>query len=194
MIPKSGNRFSEKIMPKKRPLSDDERVLWRTVTRAIAPLKGRKSSIDEDVEPSVAPNAAKPVKRVSDVPVAAEPRPSAPPPLAPLDRRMKQRLTRGVADIDGRIDLHGLTQAEAHAVLARFLHQAQARDAKVVLVITGKGARPGSDPYGERGVLKRQVPLWLESVEFRPLVIGFASAGIGHGGQGALYVRVRRGR
>jgi DNA-nicking Smr family endonuclease len=63
-----------------------------------------------------------------------------------------------------------------------------------VLVITGKGARPGSDPHGERGVLKRQVPLWLESVEFRPLVIGFASAGIGHGGQGALYVRVRRGR
>ena len=63
-----------------------------------------------------------------------------------------------------------------------------------MLVITGKGARPGSDPHAERGVLKRQVPLWLESAELRPLVVGFESAGIGHGGQGALYVRVRRGR
>jgi DNA-nicking Smr family endonuclease len=178
---------------RKRPLSDDERVLWRTVTRAIAPLRGRKQSVDEEVAPSVEPTSSKPVKRVSDVPVAAQPRPSA-PPLAPLGRRMKQRLSRGTAEIDGRIDLHGLTQAEAHSVLWRFLHQAQARDAKVVLVITGKGARPGSDPHAERGVLKRQVPLWLESAELRPLVVGFESAGIGHGGQGALYVRVRRGR
>ena len=181
-------------MPKRRPLSDDERVLWRTVTRAIAPLRGRKPSVDENVEPSVEPKSSKPLKRVSDVPLTTEPRPSGPPPLALLGRRMKQRLSRGTAEIDGRIDLHGLTQAEAHTVLWRFLHQAQARDAKVVLVITGKGARPGSDPHAERGVLKRQVPLWLESAELRPLVVGFESAGIGHGGQGALYVRVRRGR
>jgi DNA-nicking Smr family endonuclease len=180
-------------MSRRRALSDDERVLWRTVTRSIAPLKSRKAGTEEDGEPAVAPKAGTPAKH--SPPTIAPPSPrSAPPPLAPLDRRMKQRLARGVADIDGRIDLHGLTQAQAHAVLWRFLHQAQARDAKVVLVITGKGARPGADPRGERGVLKRQVPLWLESVELRPLVIGFESASIGHGGQGALYVRVRRGR
>ena len=181
-------------MSRRRALSDDERVLWRTVTRSIAPLKGKKPIADEGMEAPVEPKAGKPVKRVSDVPVTAAPRPSAPPPLAPLGRRMKQRLSRGTAEVDGRIDLHGLTQAEAHTVLWRFLHQAQARDAKVVLVITGKGARPGSDPHAERGVLKRQVPLWLESTELRPLVVGFESAGIGHGGQGALYVQVRRGR
>ena len=179
-------------MSRKRPLSDDERVLWRTVTRSIAPLKGRKPIADEEMEAPAEPKSSKPVKRAPDVPVAAAPRPSAPPPLAPLGRRMKQRLSRGTAEIDGRIDLHGLTQAQAHAVLWRFLHQAQARDAKVVLVITGKGA--GSDPHGERGVLKRQVPHWLESAELRPLVVGFENAGIGHGGQGALYVRVRRTR
>ena len=88
-----------------------------------------------------------------------------------------------------------MTQAEAHAALCAFpAPRAGATTRKVVLVITGKGARPGSDPHAERGVLKRQVPLWLESAELRPLVVGFESAGIGHGGQGALYVRVRRGR
>jgi DNA-nicking Smr family endonuclease len=179
---------------RKRPLSDDERVLWRTVTRSIAPLKGKTPIADEQMEAPAEPKSSKPAKRAPDVPAAAQSRPSDPPPLAPLGRRMKQRLSRGSAEIDGRIDLHGLTQAQAHAVLWRFLHQAQARDAKVVLVITGKGARPGSDPHAERGVLKRQVPLWLESTELRPLVVGFESAGIGHGGQGALYVRVRRGR
>ena len=105
-----------------------------------------------------------------------------------MDRRTKQRLTRGVTEIGGRLDLHGLTQAEAHGALARFLHNAQARDVKIVLVITGKGGGEG------HGVLKRQVPLWLEGPELRSLVVGFEAAGIGHGGAGALYVRVRRGR
>ncbi len=106
---------------------------------------------------------------------------------------MRQKLGRGTEPIDARIDLHGMTQADAHAALAHFLRRAQRDGARVVLVITGKGARPGSDPHAERGVLKRQVPLWLESSELRPFVVGFESAGVGHGGAGALYVRVRRG-
>ncbi len=93
-----------------------------------------------------------------------------------------------------RIDLHGLTQAETHDALLGFLRRAQARGARVVLLITGKGARADADPFAERGVLKRQVPLWLGGVEFRAFVVGFEDAGRGHGGAGALYVRVRRGR
>ena len=104
---------------------------------------------------------------------------------------MKQRVARGKEPIDGRLDLHGLTQSEAHATLLRFLRAANAREARLVLVITGKGARAGE---GERGVLKRQVPLWLGSAEFRALVIGFEDAHATHGGAGALYVRVRRSR
>jgi DNA-nicking Smr family endonuclease len=181
-------------MSRRRSLSDDERVLWRTVTRSIAPLKGRDAVSEDAAEAATEPQPGKSAKLVPPVASPSSARASAPPPLAPLGRRMKQRLSRGTAEIDGRIDLHGLTQAEAHAVLWRFLHQAQTRDAKVVLVITGKGARPGGDPHAERGVLKRQVPLWLESAELRPLVVGFESASLGHGGQGALYVRVRRGR
>jgi DNA-nicking Smr family endonuclease len=182
-------------MSRKRSLSDEERVLWRTVTRSIAPLKGRKGEA-EKADPPVKAEAAKlaPTPFVLPPSLPSPRRAGLPPPLAPIDRRTVRKLARGTTEIDGRIDLHGLTQAEARAVLARFLRQAQARDAKLVLVITGKGARAASDPHGERGVLKRQVPMWLESTELRPLVVGFESAGTGHGGQGALYVRVRRGR
>jgi len=175
----------------RRSLSDDERVLWRTVTRAITPLRGRQTEKDEAVAESRSPDErsdirerhVNPASRFAHAGCSA-----APPALAPIDRRMKQKLARGTTDIDGRIDLHGLTQADAHAALARFLREAQSRGAKLVLVITGKGGGEG------RGVLRRQVPLWLEGVAFRPLVIGFDAAGLGHGGEGALYVRVRRGR
>jgi DNA-nicking Smr family endonuclease len=114
-------------------------------------------------------------------------KPPAPPPLATLERRLKQRLSRGVQAIDARIDLHGLTQSEAHAALSRFLRAAQRKEAKVVLVITGKGGR-------EHGVLRRAVPLWLRLPEFRDTVVGFETASPTHGGEGALYVRVRKAR
>jgi len=172
---------------RRRSLSDDERVLWSTITRSIAPLKGRKRAEDAA---EIAPAETRSTARPAASPAATPPRRTTPPPLAPIDRRTKQRLARGATEIGGRLDLHGLTQAEAHAALARFLHNAQARDVRVVLVITGKG---GSDGEG-RGVLKRQVPMWLEGPELRSLVIGYDNAGIGHGGAGALYVRVRRGR
>ena len=162
-------------------------MLWSTITRSIAPLKGRKRAEDAA---EIAPAETRSTARPAASPAATPPRRTTPPPLAPIDRRTKQRLARGATEIGGRLDLHGLTQAEAHAALARFLHGAQARDVKVVLVITGKG---GSDGDG-RGVLKRQVPMWLEGPELRSLVIGYDNAGIGHGGAGALYVRVRRGR
>jgi DNA-nicking Smr family endonuclease len=108
--------------------------------------------------------------------------------MEPLTRRMKQRVARGKHQIDARLDLHGFTQHEAHEALLRFLRSANARDARLVLVITGKGRG------GEIGVLRRQVPHWLALPEFRDLVIGFEDAAIGHGGEGALYVRVRRTR
>jgi DNA-nicking Smr family endonuclease len=183
-----------------RSLSEEERTLWDTVTRAIAPLRRRKAArIKEAVETEevVARAPAKPARNAVKTPATPVQRPG-PPPLAPLGRRMRQKLARGSENIDARIDLHGMTQADAHAALAHFLRRAQHNGARVVLVITGKGATiatsAGADPYAERGVLKRQVPHWLESAEMRPLVVGFESATIGHGGAGALYVRVRRGR
>jgi DNA-nicking Smr family endonuclease len=179
----------------KRRLSSDERSLWTHVTRSIAPLPKRRAVKADDVEPAAAPTKSKPKPKI-----ASEPLPVATPVLprlvvrhepapAPLGRKARRRLARGADEIDGRLDLHGMTQARAHDALLGFLRTARARGAKVVLVITGKG-----DATGERGVLKRQVPMWLRLPEFRELVAGFESAGIGHGGEGALYVRVRRVR
>ena len=184
MSTRDGNR--------RRPLSREERVLWKAVTQSIVPRR-QPTAIDDESEAAPPPAPATTVNSVKPQPIAAPPRVEmrAPPPLAPLGRRMKQRVVRGKDSIDGRLDLHGLTQSEAHGALLRFLRAAVARDARLVLVITGKGRRDGE---GERGVLKRQVPHWLALPEFRALVIGFENAHIAHGGEGALYVRLRRSR
>jgi DNA-nicking Smr family endonuclease len=173
---------------RRRLLSREERVLWRTVTESIAPLHETPVDVGEfDNAPEIAPPPP-PARAAKHVPlppkaVAA----SAPPPLAPLGRRMRQRVARGREAIDARFDLHGLTQSEAHAALLHFLRTASARGHRLVLVITGKGRR-----NGEGGVLRRQVPQWLALPEFRSFVVGFEDAHIAHGGEGALYVRLRR--
>jgi DNA-nicking Smr family endonuclease len=173
---------------RRRVLSQEERVLWTAVTKSIAPLRELPASGSNDTaEPAIpAPPARRPAK---PAPAAHSLPGKKQPPLAPLGRRMKQRVARGKDAIDGRLDLHGLTQSEAHAALLRFLRTASSRGARLVLVITGKGARAAE---GERGVLKRQVPHWLSLPEFRAFVVGFEDAHIAHGGGGALYVRVRR--
>src|ERR1044071_5310131 len=176
---------------RRRLLSQEERVLWTTVTKSIAPLRETPAAdMDDAAEPAT---PARPIKRAAKHGLTAPslPEKKSPPPLVPLGRRVKQRVARGKDEIDGRLDLHGLTQSEAHAALLRFLRTASLRGARLVLVITGNGARAAE---GERGVLKRQVPHWLGLPEFRALVIGFEDAHITHGGEGALYVRVRRAR
>ena len=179
----------------RRRLSSDERVLWKGVTRSIAPL--RKVSEAETDDDLPAPAAPAPRPRARPAPIARNRSPrrrsrAAPPPLATLGRKTKKRIARGAHAIDGRLDLHGMTQAEAHDALFGFLRAKQARGSKVVLVITGKGARGGDS--GGRGVLNRMVPLWLRLPEFRGLILGFESAAISHGGEGALYVSLRKAR
>jgi DNA-nicking Smr family endonuclease len=100
-------------------------------------------------------------------------------------------LSRGKKQIDARLDLHGMTQTRAHHALSGFLQRAHHDGLTFVLIITGKG-KIGAE--SERGVLRRQVPQWLSLPEFRALVVGFEAAHIGHGGEGALYVRIRRAR
>jgi DNA-nicking Smr family endonuclease len=173
----------------KRVLSYEERVLWSSITRSIAPLHpAAETDIVQSEAPPERKAAPSPAAPRTPAPArAAKPEPPQPPPLAPLGRRMRQRVARGREAIDARFDLHGLTQAEAHAALSRFLHAASARGARLVLIITGKGRTSGGG-----GVLRRQVPLWLSLPEFRELFVGFEDAHLAHGGEGALYVRLRR--
>lgn len=167
----------------KRVLNDEERVLWSTVTKSITPLRERPA---EAIESAKTPAKSARSQRLMDRP-APLPMPT-PPALSPLGRRKRTRVARGKESIDGRLDLHGLTQSEAHGALLRFLRQAAERGARLVLVITGKGGE------GERGVLRRQLPHWLALPEFRMLVIGFEQASVRHGGEGAWYISVRRSR
>jgi len=171
----------------------EELRLWRQVTESVAPLGPPVTEAHEE-------EAKKPPKappRPARAAAATPPPARQPPALSPIDRRTASRLTRGTVSIDARIDLHGMTQAAAHGRLIRFLAEAQASGARMALVVTGKGRPRDDDPLlsgGERGVLRRVVPMWLASAEMRPFVVGFGEAGPAHGGAGALYVRIRRAR
>ena len=176
----------------RRQLSDEDNALWTSVTRSIRRLRRKKPPPQPQSAPEFAPAAPpprtpKPTAAVKPTPAFKAP--AAPPPLTSLERRLKQRLARGTQAIDSRLDLHGLTQAEAHDALRAFLRASQAKGATVVLVITGKG-RLGQ----EHGILRRAVPQWLRLPEFRQTIVGFEQAATGHGGEGALYVRLRKSR
>lgn len=168
--------------------------MWAGIARSITPLRPAKAMPKPIVEPSeAAPRARRPAAPQKPVPQKPALQVKS-PPLAPFERRLKQRVARGRSAIDVRIDLHGMTQRQAHTALLRFLRQAQADDARIALVVTGKGGGKSPDDLGERGVLRRQVPMWLALPEFRHFVVGFDEAHLSHGGQGALYVRLRRVR
>jgi DNA-nicking Smr family endonuclease len=168
----------------RRRLSDDERALWRGVARGVTPLR-------RDAEPGTPPD--QPVRQAPPQSVRKQPQTAKQPPaLVQFDRRLRQRVARGHAAIDVRLDLHGLTQQQAHAALLHFLARAQAQGAKLALVVTGKGIGAAAAAASERGVLRRQVPLWLSLPEFRRFIVSFEQAHAGHGGEGALYLRLRR--
>jgi DNA-nicking Smr family endonuclease len=170
-------------MSGKRSLSDDEIEVWTTVTRSIKPLKKPRRVVKTETATTSPSRKATPKIVAAKSHAAPVRRPPEPPAAAPLTRREKQRAARGHDPIDARLDLHGHTQSEAHTALLRFLRRASAGDMRLVLVITGKS-----------GVLRQQVPMWLATPELRALVISTGAAAINHGGDGALYIRVRRGR
>lgn len=179
---------------RKRSLTEEERALWESVAKQIKPL--RKKPRAAKAEEAEAPASPKPATSArphlpAKIPRSPKPEPPAAPPLAPLGRRERSQLSRGKKQIDARLDLHGMTQTRAHHALSGFLQRAHHDGLTFVLVITGKG-KLGAE--SERGVLRRQVPHWLSLPEFRALVVGFEEAHIGHGGEGALYVRIRRSR
>src|ERR1044072_6323716 len=123
---------------RRRVLSSEERVLWKAFTKAIEPLRAPALTESDSADVPLVPETHEPKRHVSP-PRTEKPTKHiepAPPALAPLDRRTKQRLARGSVTIDGKLDLHGMTQDVAHGALLRFLRNASAREKNVVLVIT----------------------------------------------------------
>lgn len=191
-------------------LSEEERELWEHAARSIDPIKGKKGRVHaalEDAETPLPPRReppkpVSPKKVAAPAPLPPAPRaaksPPAPAPLG-LERKKTRKVSSGRIEIEGRIDLHGMRQAEAHAALTRFLKRSYAGGKRWVLVITGKGAPQRTahderlDREGEeRGVLRRNVPRWLHESDLAPIIIGFTTAAIKHGGEGALYVHIRK--
>ena len=171
----------------RRRLSDDERALWRGFAHGVTPLRRGGGAALGDA-PDQGARDTPPPQSISKQRAQVKP----PPALAQFDRRLRRRVARGQASIDARLDLHGMTQKQAHAALLHFLHRARAQDAKLALVVTGKGMGGVTGSATERGVLRRQVPLWLALPEFRRFIVSFEQAHDSHGGGGALYLRLRR--
>jgi DNA-nicking Smr family endonuclease len=181
----------------RRPISEEERALWELIARTATPLKRRrKTQPPAKVEK---PTAEKVDARKTRPKTAPLPKAPAPPPPAQrphelahglsigIDKRQAERFRRGKTPIEGRIDLHGRTQAQAHDDLHAFLSRAHAAEKRMVLVITGKGMTAA-----KAGVLKENVPRWLNEPSLRRHVLAFDYAEPQHGGEGALYVLLKR--
>ncbi len=170
-----------------RRLTNAEAELWMAVTATVRPFRARPAPT-----PEAAPVVAEPIPGRPPPPEAHRDRPPEPqrpatPPLSEIDRRTRLMIKRGRLGVDAKLDLHGMRQEEALRALTGFLRRAQADGAKVAIVVTGKGLS-----LEEGGVLRRVVPHWLQSPHLRDVVVGFGEAARHHGGEGALYVRIRR--
>lgn len=203
--------------PRKRPLTAEEAELWAFAMREAKALRRERDRHEAAAnrshggatlpaapaapELSGTPGGQK--KSAAPAPPAAPrhrpPEPAkSPPPLARYNERERRKLARDADLIDARLDLHGMRQREAHGALKRFLLACLSRGDRHVLVITGKGAPAESNiaagyvSVHERGVLRRLVPQWLGEPDLRGLIVSYATASVRHGGEGALYVRLRK--
>jgi DNA-nicking Smr family endonuclease len=186
-------------MGKRGQGDDDDAALWEKVAGTASPLKRRRDAPapkPAKIAPPVAKAKPPQVSRPTQPAPKPTPKPAHVPRAAPLDRQTSRQLDKGKLEVEARLDLHGMRQRDAHAQLRRFLKTAQARGLKNVLVITGKGAEQGKSTSfyeeEERGVLRQAVPHWLSDPEFASLVVSFSQAPRRLGGEGALYVRLRR--
>lgn len=180
--------------------------LWTTVAETVEPLRrkglmrlGNGTLPVPEAEPEPEPMVKAPPRPLKPG------KPFLPPYQAPsvpvtvseraVDPAIHKKVRRGRIDIDGKIDLHGMTQAEARETLRRFIGARAARGDRTILVITGKGVKTDNDYIAamtERGILRTMLPIWLSEPGLAHLISGWSVAARGHGGEGAWYVRLRR--
>ena len=181
-----------------KDLTPDDRRIWARVIGSVTPPKTRKA-------PRVTPGAVPPPEAVEALPAKRPPKPPSRPRavVAPttstapvktpptkaspeeLEPRRQRRLSRERDPIEARIDLHGFGRFEAEDQLRGFLMSSQARGLRAVLVITGQGRRGG-------GVIRSSIHEWLHAPALRGVVSGFAVSHRRHGGDGAIYVTLKR--
>ena len=194
----------------KSSLSNEDKLLWKKVTDTVKPRDGVVRPSDDAIflqamehnqtkAPSFDPIWKSPSPLLTTVAAKKTKQPSNTLPLQPFQKRDKSRLARGVIQIDGKLDLHGMNQNEAYRTLHFFIEKAFRRGWKTILVITGKGNTTNTrnnawvsdmNVYSP-GVLRKKVPEWLADGKLRNFIVGFETANPGHGGSGALYVKLR---
>lgn len=193
-------------MARRRPLSPEEADLWRSVARTARPMHSQKLHLPEPPLPSDPPPLAHAKPRLSPFLLGEKHRSPEKRDLAPtlpelvaqaplrMDANTHAKMTRGKLQPEARIDLHGMTLAEAHPELIHFILNAQSQGLRLVLVITGKGKRrDDTGPIPQRmGALRHQVPHWLHLPPLGPAVLQVSEAHLKHGGGGAYYVYLRR--
>ncbi len=187
-------------MARHRTLRPDEQEIWHAVARTANPLHGHAFVLQPPKTPillktETAIDAPQPIIpfRLGEKAVLKPAK--AKPPVLQMDAKKHAKMTRGKLAPEARIDLHGMTMAEAHPELIRFILNAQSDQLRLVLVITGKGKL--RDDYGPipqpMGILRHNVPLWLRQMPLAPAVLQVTEAHAKHGGAGAIYVYLRRG-
>ncbi|MBI1215304.1 MAG: DNA mismatch repair protein MutS [Alphaproteobacteria bacterium] len=188
---------------KKKPTSEkpgeEDAALWKKVAKTVKPYHGKMTAgkaapaAKSGKNPAAKPSAKPPEKNPA-APPAAAPRQKAPPGKVPLgtqgfDKSTAAKLKKGKMPIEGRLDLHGMTQAQAQGALRRFVADAAGNGKRTVLVITGKGRLSE-----QGGVLRRMLPLWLEDPALAKHVVALTPAAQKDGGAGAFYLRLRKRR
>ena len=174
-----------------RRLTPGEMELWSVVTADVRPMRARPAKPttpppeSRPAETPVPPQAGTTVLRRDPAPPQSIP--PSPARIGDLDHRTRAKIKRGRLDVDAKLDLHGMRQEEAQRALYAFLRRSQAAGAKVVIVVTGKGLS-----REDGGVLRRVAPMWLQAPALRDVVVSYGEAARHHGGEGALYVRIRR--
>lgn len=171
-----------------RPLSSSSSAsVWEEAVRDTIQLRGRFKRERKPAAPPPGHSRRFSVQRAEEADIS----PVSPPPESGahgLDRRSREKLRKGELPIDRVLDLHGLREGEAHALLKKILLHGYGAGERLILVITGKGQGPGG------GLLKRRLPLWCAEAPLRAVILGTAPARPVHGGEGATYVLLRRRR
>ncbi len=181
----------------KRHLTNEDQEIWNRITKTADPLSDAEKNFANLLTANDIPELPRAIyKEPSPVSTlkkttAAVFQPIRSPAITSfpdlIDVKTNRKISKGKIPIDGRIDLHGFTQQHARQVLFDYLENAYYSGKRTILVITGKGNMG-------RGVLKANVPDWLSATDFRIIVSSFSNSSAQHGGEGALYVRIRRKR
>lgn len=175
---------------KKRELSGEEHELWSRVTRDVKPAKKRSRAAPKPPAAVHASAARRRASPAATAPTVAPPsKRKAAPVLGGGDPKADRKAAKGLIPIEARIDLHGLTAAAAHTRVIRFILKAREDGLRLVLVITGKGARAGGEG---RGVIRREFVEWIEAEPLRSAIARAATARPKDGGAGAFYVFLKR--